>query len=103
MKTINAEIYNKLTGLGLKDDACTLDEILDMLPDSIETYRYALVMEKISESAYKCGYFDGLNAYENLKYFHSVESKNPADAAGRLLAWCIKNGYVKVEDLNNEN
>ena len=111
MKTINAKIYNKLTELGLKNvKAFTLDEILDMLPSKIIIkgsgymwYHFELYLKKMMYT----------NIYLiNYKYFmHGTDevileendNTNPAEAAGTMLIWCIKNGHVKVEDLNNEN
>lgn len=101
MKTISAKIYNKLTELGLKNvKAFTLDEMLELLPFTIGMC--GLVIEKTLTSEYVCGYFNALTVFASLHFVHKVTSRNPAEAAGNMLIWCIKNGHVKVEDLNNE-
>ena len=102
MKTISAKIYNKLTELGLKNvKAFTLDEMLELLPFTIGMC--GLVIEKTLTSEYVCGYFNALTVFASLNFVHKITSKNPAEAAGQMLIWCIKKGYVKVEDLNNES
>jgi len=105
MKTISAEIYSELTELGLKADVYTLDEILDMLPIEISP-SYHLEFFRV-----KRGDLGHYKPVYNLHYYRAdflyplvdFESTNPAEAAGQLLIWCIKNGHVKVEDLNNDN
>jgi len=102
MKTISAEIYSELTKLGLKNvKAFTLDEMLELLPFTIGMC--GLVVEKTITSEYVCGYFNALTVFASLSFIHKIKSKNPAEAAGKLLVWCIENGHVKVEDLNNDN
>ena len=102
MKTISFETYGKLTELELKADAYTLDEILDMLPSSIviNQQRFDLIIEKLTEKTtnqhwYAFSYNGSSDA--------ATVYKTATEAAGQMLIWCIKNGHVKVEDLNNEN
>ena len=111
MQIISVETYKKLIGLGLKDDAYTLDEILSMLPKSIKFHHFILRKDKefatyllnidycIYEHKCQCRICLRDDADILIEFVH----ENPADAAGKLLIWCIKNGHVKVEDLNNEN
>jgi len=107
MQIISVETYNELIELGLKANAYTLDEILSMLPKSIKFHHFIRRKSKefatcylnlnygIDEDKCRVGLRDGADILIEFIY------ENPADAAGRLLAWCIKNGHVKVEDLNN--
>jgi len=106
MKTISVEIYNELTELGLKNmKAFTLDEILDMLPVEISP-SYHLEFFRVKGEGrghYKPVYNMHYYRADFLQPLVDFESTNPLEAAGKLLIWCIKNGHVKVEDLNNEN
>ena len=77
-------------------DAYTLDEVLDMLPRDI-LYSFGI---KDCNNDYKA-YFE-INDYDEYKE-KDIRHKNPAEAAGQLLVWCIENDYVKVEELNNAN
>jgi hypothetical protein len=71
--------------------AYTLDEVLEMLPESIED-EFALEVDKNS----KIYYFYYLNPLDKTAIYFDT---NPAEAAGYLLVWCIESGHVKAEDL----
>ena len=66
----------------------TVAELGVMLPDSIN--KCYLCCEK----------FDDIYHVEWLSH-KAFWDKKEANARAKLLIWCIKNGYVKVEDLNN--
>lgn len=74
--------------------AYTLDEVLAMLPKGI---RYHCLVD-----VYNTGDFKVSCVIDNYNICKEVQSKNPAEAAGQLLIWCIENGYVKTEELNDE-
>lgn len=78
---------------------------------NFEVYRAYLEFTKCSEDediecldnesiAYRMNYtdIDELNLQNN---FPEFIHENPAEAAGQLLIWCIENGCIKVEELNN--
>jgi hypothetical protein len=91
--------------------AFTLDEILEPLPNIILDGKespktpYELYMRKWQEIE-GCGfgfsyvYFQSCFKSEIFIGFHD---KNPAEAAGRLLVWCIENGYVETGKKEKEN
>lgn len=92
------ESINEAVKIKKKYRVYTLNEILEMLPASItkEDYTGYLVLtfsEQDNEfpRMYTCE-FDSLTG---------ASHKNPAEAAGLLLEWCIKEGYVKVDELND--
>jgi len=76
--------------------AYTLDEILAMLPTNVRLYH--LDDSRKYRDYEFCLYALNGGGVTSLK---STVNKNPAEAAGQLLIWCIENGYVKVEDSNN--
>jgi len=76
--------------------AYTLDEILAMLPTDVRLYH--LDDSRKYRDYEFCLYALNGGGVTSLK---STVNKNPAEAAGQLLIWCIENGYVKVEDSNN--
>jgi hypothetical protein len=123
MKTTSYELSKKLKKLGLHQDsyfywinenkkiyyegldyeknpiaAFTLDEILEMLPHYIA--RYNLHM-RCTNQRYEIGYFDINDIWLNLLIYKF--DKNPAEAAGQLLVWCIEHGYVKPELIGESN
>jgi len=83
--------------------AYTLDEILEMLPQFIKFYEFNLSMRGNNfEDGYRCAYEsspDNLIKCENplIQFIN----ENCAEAVAQLLIWCIKTGYVKIEDINN--
>jgi hypothetical protein len=80
--------------------AYTLDEILDMLPDSIS--KYHLYIDKNDEE-YDINYAQWHSIDIGYVDLASIQNNtNPAEAAGQLLAWCIEHGYVKPEKLNQK-
>ena len=87
--------------------AYTLDEILEMLPAEIITCRneYELILGKDvcdNEPAVSYTRFEADDDYSCMwKHLAGFGNKNPAEAAGQLLIWCIENGHVKIEDINN--
>jgi len=87
--------------------ACTLDELLEMLPWTLylNGIAYYVSIDKCQPSkGYKCAYFEGLDHYnpddQNNTDFRTLTkpkiSHNCAEAAGELLCWCVENGYVKI-------
>jgi hypothetical protein len=99
-----------------KTSLYTLDEILEVLPASVEKNiePYYLNTEKgVYSNLYRCGYFEGFDSLavriatdakgnaRSTKYIKETIHINPAEAAGELLAWCIENGYVDPSTLNN--
>jgi len=111
MKTISVKTYRKLTALGLKADTYTLDEILDMLPKSIKFHyfirrkdkEFATYLLNIDYCIYEYKWLCHICLRDDADILIEFAHENPAESAGKLLIWCIKNGHVKVEDLNNEN
>jgi hypothetical protein len=83
-----------------KYKAYTLDEILEMLPDCImkEPKEYRLFMiSYIQKSTSKKIYRFVYNIIDDiLRTANHFDHKNPAEAAGQLLLWCVENGYVEV-------
>jgi hypothetical protein len=91
-------------------NAYTLDEIIVMLPTII-----ALDNKEYWNYNYKCAprlnttpdkrdvYVSEYNLIKELgitaNELCSFLSLNPAEAAGKLLVWCIENGHVKPEEL----
>jgi hypothetical protein len=103
-------------GFGGAYPAYTLDEILEIeiLPKNIYTncddkqygsnsdVVYHLNLTTLDKYTYYIGYgCIGCTAVApgDGCYLAGFSSENPAEAAGELLAWCIENGHVKVEDL----
>jgi len=90
--------------------AYTLDEILEMLPDELEDDHVACSgnLKKFRRSfLFRKEIFRGEKGFfkiEYIPYQFDVErplpitfiNKNPAEAAGQLLAWCIENGHIKL-------
>lgn len=73
--------------------AYTLDEILEMLPSSIENkdgiyYRLSIISKWQPADGF-------IFRYCKPEFYHD----NPAEAAGQLLIWCIENDYVKPESI----
>jgi hypothetical protein len=99
---IDKKLYNNSVVYSLKEvyPAYSLDEILELLPFSIDNRKisdnyYFLLMGKRPENkviTYVCGYDD----IQTDTCLHSVLNQNPAEAAGQLLVWCIENGYVEI-------
>jgi len=91
--------------------AYTLDEILDFLPDVISNNEsYFLTLEKVTilpkfepqDNRYLLKYcfhhgVEDSDAAEEEIIIHK-KHQNPAEAAGELLLWCIKKGYVKTDE-----
>jgi len=77
--------------------AYILDEILEILPDSIE--KYELIIDKLSPH-YRVHYCYNETHRKNIlqEFIH----ENATEAAGRLLVWCVENGYVGVDRLNEQ-
>lgn len=73
--------------------ACTLQDILSLLPPSIEAQGKAFELEMSKESIWYVNY-DG----NEINYFlHEAEAKGSlCDAAYEMLCWCIENGYMKT-------
>jgi hypothetical protein len=80
--------------------AYTLDEILAMLPRNIkDSYSGCfLVIGKIDNQGI-CLSYSRIPITDG--YIIEFTNKNPAEAAAQLLIWCIEEGHVKVEDLND--
>jgi hypothetical protein len=80
-----------------KVSAFTLDEILKLLLPTIKTEYayYFLNVRKGEDSLY--GVYYGVYYGLSDDCFALVQfwDKNPAQAAGLLLKWCIENGHVK--------
>lgn len=74
--------------------AYTLDEILAMLPAQLQTGQASL----LTVYKRKTDGFYSMNYPAIIKFAH----KNPAEAAAQLLIWCIEQGYVKVEEVNDD-
>jgi hypothetical protein len=82
--------------------AYTLDEILEMLPSYID-----IKNAPAEEAIFRLSFFKDIDKKLYCFYFASCQIKyknmgeysnrNPAEAAGQLLIWCIENGYVKVD------
>lgn len=68
--------------------AFTLCEILEMLPTFLPDDRRFVFYRGVNDY---CSYYDG-------QCVNEFRHKNPAQAAGLLLKWCIENGYVKPEE-----
>jgi hypothetical protein len=83
--------------------AYTLDEILEILPAKIHDCCYLeLCKTNGTPPAYSFGlYYRDLND-NDIFYGSLCINPNPAEAAGQLLVWCIKNGYVNPEELNQK-
>jgi len=85
----------------------TLDELLEMLPCEFSNTNYVLsISGKLPESYYEIGYYleeDGSLSLLKKDCLHIVLHKNPAEAAGQLLCWCVENGYVEVDKINGES
>lgn len=80
--------------------ACTLQDILDMLPKRIheDVITYCLRIETdCKENKYSFSYTQVL---ENSLYITGY-NENPIDSAYELLLWCIEKGFVKAEGGNN--
>jgi hypothetical protein len=104
---IEKKLYSNLEAYSLKEvyPAYSLDEILELLPNIIFDGKespktpYELYMRKWQEIE-GCGfgfsyvYFQSCFKSEIFIGFHD---KNPAEAAGQLLVWCIENGYVEIK------
>jgi hypothetical protein len=84
-------------------NAYTLDEILEMLP---------VYVHVICNCDCDCDSHNelhmGISVHNGIRGLYigygdkvSFDNKNPAEAAGQLLVWCIENGYVVTEE-NNE-
>lgn len=76
--------------------ACTLQDILDMLPKRIheDVITYCLRMETdCKENKYSFSYTQVL---EDSLYITGY-NENPIDSAYELLLWCIEKGFVKAE------
>jgi len=79
--------------------ALTLDEILDMLSViKKESVNYHPLIQKVFDNLY-CAFYADCNINRHL-YIEPQWGKNPAEATGQLLMWCIENEYVKPEELN---
>lgn len=89
--------------------AYTLDEILGFLPAFITQKsekifgfpaslprKFQLTIHKDAKNDYSFMYFNP--NLENNRGKGSLYHKNPAEAAGLLLEWCIDNGHVKIEE-----
>ena len=128
MQTTSSELSKKLKELGLKKEgfgfykndetilrffnrdyslsnkiteAYTLDEVLAMLPSILTNHEHKFVLLSFNKGSEKYVWFySGSEGYTDdlIEFIH----KNPAEAAGQLLVWCIEQGYVKVEEINNE-
>jgi hypothetical protein len=91
--------------------AFTLDEILELLPDVIEKHPFDIdipfkfVLGKNNKhNLYFAAYIDSF--YDEDIFFVSFNHKNPAEAAGQLLVWCVENGHVetgKADKAREEN
>lgn len=82
--------------------ACTLQDILDMLPAEInvERRRYWLCIDMADERMfYFTDDFQMLGASLWNTYFR--DGKTLLDAAYEMLVWCIEKGYVKTEGGGN--
>lgn len=86
--------------------AYTLDEILEMLPSTInyEHEKICLIVDKNHVlDLYVFGYDYKYNPYYIDRMVCNFRNKNPAEAAGQLLVWCIENGHVKIGDHDVKN
>ena len=105
-----SETFNQLNcnkGYILIGAALTLDEILDMLPVRIETnYAYYFVnLDKYPDKDKIISYcicYVRNNLLDDKSVLKEFTHANLAEAAGQLLIWCIENGHVKIEDINND-
>jgi hypothetical protein len=86
--------------------AYILDEILEMLPYEVitktefNTFDWRLQIDK-----YRNNYiikYQGILSYNSNAIVVKKSSENPAEAAGQFLVWCIENGYVEPEELNQK-
>lgn len=84
--------------------AYTLDEILEFLPsfirnpESINDFFDLLLSKNCTSNnhrSFSCYYLN-----EDGQTFKDIwfRNLNPAEAAGKLLLWCIENGYVKPNE-----
>jgi hypothetical protein len=75
--------------------AYTLDELLEILPATIQadneehTVYFKSVIWGLNSDQWYVGY---IYLDEHYKWFADT---NPCDAAGKLLIWCIQEGYLK--------
>lgn len=97
MKFCTEETGKRLRELGFEPTDKTwtwsLDEVLERLPHAIkraDTY-YSLCFSKCATE------YKGYRMYYHLIITSQFTDKNPAEAAAKLLIWCIENNYVTKE------
>jgi hypothetical protein len=120
-KTISYKLAKELKDLGVKQEselyqlpdriisydlldqyptdlsAFMLDEILDMLP---EISSYTLTVKRGNALQNKNLYYCLYRGTSGTGALYAEMHKNPAEAAGLLLKWCVENGHIKTGGKN---